>query len=173
MTDSDALYTSGLASANEPAGKKFVGGGQLGYSRTAYKSDKHELVAETGYDLSYENPVVGAGFLNHSLRAFVGYQAKVGGETGIDASTEALFNVNKLDTPTGEAGRLEDARVTSKIALSTTLYDDISLRLGFTALYDNVPSPLAAFGLPFEAGYVPEAEKLDTKTEATLIVSFL
>ena len=65
------------------------------------------------------------------------------------------------------------SRVTSKIALSTTLYDDISLRIGFTALYDNVPSPLSVFALPYEALYVPEAEKLDTKTEATIIVNFL
>jgi len=81
LTDKDALYVSGIASANEPAGKKFEGGGQLGYSRTAYKDKMHELVVESGYDFSYEKPVVGDGFTNHSLRTFFGYTGKLSEKT--------------------------------------------------------------------------------------------
>jgi hypothetical protein len=173
LSEKDALYLSGVASANEPAGKKFVGGSQVGYSRTAYKDKKHELVAETGYDFSYEKPVVGDGFANHSLRIFVGYQGKFSEKTGLDTSVEGLFNVNELDTPTGPAKRFEDARINSKLAFTTVVYEDISFRFGFEMKYDNVPSPFPSFATPFEAGYVPSADELDTKTEATLIINLL
>lgn len=173
LSDNDALYITGVASANEPAGKKFVGGGQAGYSRTAYKDDKNELVAETGYDFSYEKPVVGDGFANHSLRVFLGYQGKLSEKTGLDTSVEGLFNVNELDTPTGRAKRFEDARINGNLAFTTEVYEDIAFRLGFAAKYDNVPSPFPSFDTPFETDYVPPADKLDTKTEATLIINFL
>jgi hypothetical protein len=173
LSDKDALYLTGVAQANEPAGKKFVGGGQAGYSRTAYKDDKNELVAETGYDFSYEKPVVGDGFANHSLRVFLGYQGKLSEKTGLDTSVEGLFNINELDTPTGPAKRFEDARINGNLSFTTELFEDIAFRLGFTAKYDNVPSPFPSFDTPFEAGYVPPADELDTKTEATLIINFL
>jgi len=169
----DALYLSAQGLSNKPAGKRFVGGGQGGYSRTAYQSKKHLLVAEAGYDYSYEDPVVGDGFSNHSLRAFAGYEGKLSEDSGLDASLEGLFNVNELDTPTGPADRFEDSRLTGKLALTTKLFEDISFRFGFEARYDNVPSALPTFSTPFEAGLVPEADKLDTKTEATLIINFL
>ncbi len=173
LSSSDALYLSGQGLTNEPAGKEFLGGGQVGYSRTAFKNDKHNLVVEAGYDYSYENPVAGDGFGNHSLRAFAGYESKLTKDTGLDASVEGLFNVNELDTPTGPADRFEDARVNTQLSLTTKLFSDISFRFGFGAKYDNVPSPLPSFATPFEDGYVPEAQKLDTKTEATLIINFL
>ena len=173
LTEMDALYITAVASANEPAGKKFVGGSQLGYSRTAYKTDKHEVMLESGYDFSYEKPVTGDGFANHSLRVFAGYSGKLSEKTGVDTSLEGLFNVNKLDTPTGPADRFEDARINGKLAFSTELLEDISFRLGFEARYDNVPSPFPAFDTPFQTDYVPPADELDTRTEATLIINFL
>ena len=173
LSDNDALYLSAQGLINEPAGKDFVGGGQVGYSRTAYTSDRHSLVVEAGYDYSYEKPSVGDGFSNHSLRGFAGYEGKLTEDAGFDASIEGLFNVNELDTPTGPADRFEDARVNSKVSLTTKLFEDISFRFGFEARYDNVPSPLPAFSSPFVSGFVPEAQKLDTKTEATLIINFL
>jgi hypothetical protein len=173
LTKMDSLYVSAQGMGNEPAGKTFVGGGQVGYSRLLIKNDRREIVAELGYDLSFENPVAGKGYDNHSLRAFLGYQSKIGKETGLDASIEGLFNLNELETPTGHADLFEDARVNGKLSFTTQLLEDISFRLGFLAQYDNVPSPLAAFATPFEDGFVPPAEELDTKTEATLIISFL
>jgi len=173
LSEKDALYVSGQGLTNKPAGKEFLGGGQAGYSRTAFTSDRHTLVVEAGYDYSYENPVTGDGFSNHSLRGFAGYESKLTKDSGFDASIEGLFNVNELDTPTGPADRFEDARINTQLALTTKLFEDISFRFGFAARYDNVPSPLPAFSSPFAAGYVPEAQKLDTKTEATLIINFL
>lgn len=173
LSKMDALYLSAQGLTNEPAGKTFLGGGQAGYSRTAFTSAKHTLLVEAGYDYSYEDPVTGDGFSNHSLRAFAGYESKLSKDSGFDASIEGLFNVNELDTPTGPADRFEDARVNAQLSLTTKLYEDISFRFGFSARYDNVPSPLPAFSTPYEMGYVPEAQKLDTQTEANIIVNFL
>tara|TARA_R110002096_G_scaffold143328_3_gene299188 strand:+ start:50878 stop:51807 length:930 start_codon:yes stop_codon:yes gene_type:complete len=175
LSDNDALYVSLQALTNKPAGKDFVGGGQFGYSRTAFKSARHNLVVEAGYDYSYEDPSQGDGYSNHSARAFAGYQSKLTEDSGFDASVEGLFNVNELDVPTRDedVGRFKDARINTQLALTTKLFEDISFRFGFLAKYDNVPSPLPAFATPFAPGYTPEAQKLDTKAEATLIVNFL
>lgn len=174
LSEKDAIYASGQALTDKPAGKNFISGGQIGYSRTAFKSDKHSLVVEAGYDLSYEVPFVGDGYLNHSLRAFAGYQSKLSEDTGFDATIEALSNINELDSvPT--ADRFEDTRVNGTISLTTKLFKDISFRFGFGAKYDNSPSLLPQLpGQPaFTDGFSPQAQELDTKTEATLIINFL
>src|SRR5690606_37198342 len=58
LTDSGSLYAAALAAADEPAGKEFFGGGQAGYSRRLFNINSHTLLAEVGYDYSYENPVL-------------------------------------------------------------------------------------------------------------------
>jgi putative salt-induced outer membrane protein len=184
LTEFNSLYVSGTAGFDEPAGKDFYGGGQLGYSRQVYKDDRHELKAEAGYDFTYEDLSAGDGTSIHSARFFAGYkgalqtvtdaEGKTEATTTADASVEALFNVNTLDVPTGdlEAGPFEDTRIIGTAGVSTKLLDNISLAVSFTAKFDNVPAPLAPFALPYADGFVPEADKLDTLTKATLIVNF-
>ncbi len=174
LTEHNSLYATAVISGDKPAGKQFVGGGQAGYSRQLFKNKKHELVAEVGYDFSYENPVVGDGVSIHSGRFFVGYEGALTKDTGLTASLESLHNVNTLDTSTGEVGAFEDTRVNTTLALTTKLLKDISFRFGHTAKFDNAPSarPLIG-GLPYADGYTPMAKKLDTKIEATLIINFL
>ena len=170
----DALYLMAIASADKPAGKKFVGGAQAGYSRTLVKTEVHSLVAEAGYDFSYEAFVANDDALAiHSARVFTGYQGKLSEEASLNASAEALANLNKLDTPTGPAARLEDTRFAGKLDLTTTVHEDIKFRFGFTAKYDHVPAPRPPFALPFAEGFRPAADQLDTITEATLIINFL
>jgi hypothetical protein len=36
-----------------------------------------------------------------------------------------------------------------------------------------VPAPLPALGIPFASGFIPPAERLDTITDASLLVNFL
>lgn len=173
LTEMDALYAAALASGDEPSGKTFVGGAQVGYSRFVIKRKQHELVAEAGYDFSYEDPVVGDGFAIHSARFFAGYLGKYTEETSLEAAVEALFNLNELDSSTGPVDRLEDTRINGKLAVTSTLYKSIHFRFGFEARYDRAPSALPPLAIPFEAGFVPEADTLDTKTEAALLVNFL
>ena len=174
LTEHNSLYITAVASGDKPAGKDFVGGTQFGYSRQVYKDDKHEVKAEVGYDFSYENAVLDAsGVAIHSARLFVGYEGTVTKDTGVQGQVESLHNVNSLDTAAGEVSAFEDTRVNSMVALTTKLFEDISFRFSFTAKYDHAPSRRPPFSIPYAADYVPLADELDTRTEATLIVNFL
>ncbi len=171
LTAHNSLYVAALAAADEPAGKELVAGGQVGYSRQVFKNTQHEVVAEIGYDFSYENLVVGPGISIHSVRAFAGYKGTINDKTAIDASFESLSNLNTLATVPDEAGPFEDTRLTAIAGLSTKLTAAVSFSFSVTAKYDNVPSPRAPFALPYEAGFVPVADKLDTITKASIIVA--
>ena len=173
LTEHNSLYVLGKIASDEPAGKELIGGGQVGYSRQLYKDAVHELVAEVGYDFTYEDFEANDGVAIHSARVFAGYTGKLSEDTGVNASTEVLVNVNSLDQPGGEVDPLEDTRVASKLEIATKLHDKISFSFGFTAKYDNAPAPLPTFGLPFADGFVPLADELDTITKASLIINFL
>ncbi|HKE13726.1 MAG TPA: DUF481 domain-containing protein [Kofleriaceae bacterium] len=173
LTAANALYGAASIGADEPAGKQLVGGGQVGYSRQVFRDGVHLLVAEAGYDYTYEDQVLGDGVSIHSLRVFAGYTAKLSADTGFEVSAEELSNLNHLDGAAGEVGAFEDNRVNGKLALTTKLLLDISFRVAFEARYDHAPAPRPPFALPYADGFTPLAEELDTRTEATLIVSFL
>jgi hypothetical protein len=113
LTPNNSAYGAGLIGANKVAGKRLYGGGQVGYSRQLVKNERHTLVAELGYDFSYESyvPVPGKsldGVSIHSARVFAGELWSLSKDTGINVSAEALFNLNKetgaLDSSTGLAG---------------------------------------------------------------------
>jgi putative salt-induced outer membrane protein YdiY len=172
LTDSNSLYVAALASADRPAGKDLVGGGQVGYSRRLFQNDHHEVVAELGYDFSYEDLAVGDPLSIHSARAFAGYKGIIDDKTAVEGSLEALTNLNTLQTLPEESSAIEDTRVNAGAAVTTKLTDDISLSVSVAARYDRRPAPLPAFGgVPFAAGFTPVADELDTITKATLIVS--
>jgi hypothetical protein len=178
LTARNALYVTALASADTPAGKEFVGGGQAGYSRTLVKTDVHELVVEAGYDYSYESFTATDKDADsiHSARGFAGYEGKLSEDTGLSLSGEILLNVNELDDPVdplGKIDRFEDARFLGKLGISTKMIENIQFKFGFTAKYDNAPAPLSPFGIPYAAGFVPLADKLDTLTEVSLLINFL
>jgi hypothetical protein len=192
FTLNNSGYASAQAAADQIAGKSFFGGGQVGYSRQIFKSPMHLTVAEIGYDLSYEryvpvpmedHPAVTI----HSARLFAGETLTLTATTGITASVEALFNLNRegaaLNVSTGMPGvsAFHDTRVNGKIGLTTTLYKRLSLGFGLTIKYDQNPAPLPIpTGTPPGTTFSPTdfptppfAEKVDTLTEATLIFTFL
>jgi hypothetical protein len=173
LTENNSLYLVAGIAADRPAGKELVGNGQVGYSRQVYQDAVHLLVAEVGYDYTYEDLVAGEANSIHSLRTFGGYAAKLSDDTGVDGSVEALFNVNEYDTPGGDIDRFQDNRVTSKLSITTKMFGDVSFRFAFEARYDNAPSPRPPFAIPYAPGFAPLAEPLDTKTEASLIYNFL
>ena len=178
LTLHNSLYVVGFIGADRPAGKQLVFGGQAGYSRQIIGTDTTKLVAEIGYDFTSEEPVGADSFQVHSARGFLGYSGKLSEDTSLDASVEGLANVNTYAVPllpdTGAAGdvdRFEDYRILGRVALTTKLRSNISFRFGFEARYDNVPNPL---GLPIiPAGVLIPSQELDTKTDASLIISFL
>jgi hypothetical protein len=189
FTANNSGYVSGLAAADKIAGKTFAGGGQIGYSRQLVKTDNQTLVAEIGYDFSYERYVQQPMKMLdpvsiHSARLFVGETAKVTSATGATASVEAFFNLNKegkalnIDEPHNPGvDPFHDTRVIGKLGVSTTLFKSLSVALGFSIRYDQNPAPLPVpsgtpTGVGFAAYFQPFAETLDTASEVTLIYTF-
>jgi hypothetical protein len=188
FTTNNAGYALAQLGADRIAGKRLYGGGQLGYSRQLLKNDQHTVVAELGYDFSYEsyvqtpNKTLDAVAI-HSARVFVGELFSLTKATGINGSVEALFNLNKekallaSDTTgaTNGVGAFKDTRIVGKVGLTTTLFSSLSFGFGFTLKYDQnpAPRPLPAGAMPYAANFQPFADKLDTQTEATLIYTFL
>jgi len=188
LTDNNSLYLAGLLASDKVSGKQLMGGGQVGYSRQLLKNQQHTLVAEAGYDLSFESYVPVAnktidGVTIHSARVFVGELFTLTKETGFSGSVEALFNLNKetaLDASamsgnTKGVGAFKDTRLVGKLGLTTTIRKSLSLALGFTLKYDQNPAPWPLVGgaPKYAANFLPFADKVDTLTEATLIYTFL
>lgn len=172
LTEMNSLFIAALASRDVPAGKDAVFGGQLGYSRSLYKSEKALTLAEIGYDFSYED-LVGAdkGLAIHSARAFVGHKAAMTEGADLDASVELLTNLNELTLPTGrDGGMFKDTRVNVRIALSAKIGANLSAQTSIEAKYDHRPGPLGVKNLA--DGFVPEATSLDTIMKASLIYTF-
>ncbi|HVU51401.1 MAG TPA: DUF481 domain-containing protein [Polyangia bacterium] len=196
FTQNNAGYVSAQAAGDRIAGKTFFGGGQIGYSRQLLKNDMNLVVAEIGYDFSYETylqPPAGKAPLEavavHSARLFAGETLKLSSATGIVASVEALLNLNReskaLNHVDGSTGvdAFKDTRLLGKAALTTTVYKALSLAVGFTVKYDQNPAPLPLGPILMGATLAPDqyastknqpfAETTDYQTEATLIYTFL
>jgi len=188
VTENNAAYALAQIGADRVAGKELFGGGQAGYSRQLIKNAQHTLVAELGYDFSYESYVPSPGktldgVAIHSARLFVGELWTLSKETGISASGEALFNLNKeqalnANDQTGATKGVDafkDTRLIGKVGITTLLHKSLSMALGFTIKYDQNPAPfpLPAGAPAYVAGFLPFADKVDTLTEATLIYTFL
>jgi hypothetical protein len=174
LTAHDALYIAALGAIDQPAGKDFQGGAQFGYSRGLYVDDKHELLAEAGYDLSFLELSVGSSSTIHSLRLFTGYKGKLTSTTSLEASLEALLNANSVAFGGRDASRFEATRLNGLVGATTSLSSKLSLSASFGVRYDNFPAPLAAIGpVPFAVGFEPAADKVDTITKLSLIVTFL
>ena len=174
LTSHNSIYGAAGLMADQPAGKELVGNGQVGYSREVYKDKVHLVLAEGGYDYSYENLVAQtAGLSIHSIRGFVGYTGKLSDDSSVEASAEGLFNLNSYDTVSGHVSAFGDNRFTGKLSITTQLLNKIAFRFSFESHYDSSPAPRPPFAVPYAPGFTPLAESLDTKTEASLIYNFL
>ena len=168
LTKFNSLFVAALASRDKPAGKEKVLGFQVGYSRQIYKTEKAEAVAEIGYDFSQEDLTAGDSLSIHSARAFVGFKAEMTEGTTLDASFEALTNLNEEDLPTGkDGGFAKDTRLNGKVGINSKIGKNLSVQTSIELKYDHRPGPLPIKGLAM--GFVPEASNLDTIMKASLI----
>jgi hypothetical protein len=172
LTPLNSLYIAALAGRDVPAGKEFVAGGQIGYSRSLRKTATSQTLAELGYDFSREDLVTGDPVAIHSLRGFIGHKAALTAGTDLDASIEGLTNLNTLTLPTGkDGGALKDTRVNAKLAISAKIGVNLAFQSSIEMKYDHRPGPLAV--KPLAMGFVPEAADLDTVMKATFIYTFV
>jgi hypothetical protein len=190
LTENNTAFAAGLIAGNRIAGKTLMGGGQVGYSRQLWKDQWNLVVAEIGYDFSYERYVQQPGktidpVSIHSARVLVGETLSLTKETGVTASVEALFNVNKegkaINASDGTTGvdPFKDTRVNGKLALTTVLFKDLSFGFSFACKYDQNPAPrpvppsnVAGAKWPDAYWSLAYTQKWDTITEATLIYTF-
>ncbi len=191
LTEHNTIYASGQAAADKIAGKTFFGGGQIGYSRLLVEDNWNLVVAELGYDFSYERYVQPADSTTpldpvaiHSARVLVGETLSLSKETGITASVEALFNLNKetkaIDVSTGNPGvnAFKDTRVNAKVGLGTNLWKSLSFGFSFALKYDQNPAPRPVpKAAPASFSFAKDdpnyySDKVDTITEATLLYTF-
>lgn len=173
LTKHNSLYIAALASRDVPAGKDAVLGAQGGYSRQLYKTEKAAAVAEVGIDYSHEDLVSGSSVSIISARGFVGFKGEMTAGTTLEASLEALTNLNEetLATRNGEPAELgEDTRVNGKAAISSKIGENLAVQSSFELKYDRRPGPLSLKMLA--PGFVPEAATVDTIMKASLIYTF-
>jgi hypothetical protein len=174
--DLNAIYAFVFAGGDIPAGKQFVGGAQVGYSRALWKTPTSELVGEIGFDYTYQRYVVGdPNAINiASLRAFLGYLGTPNKDLQYNASVEYLGNLNSENTPTGEVGSFGDNRLLAKLGVTWKIFGDGSLGFRFRALYDSAPAPKPPpAGFSWAPGYQPLAKEWDTFTELVLVYKLL
>lgn len=168
LTEFNSVFIAALASRDLPAGKEAVIGGQAGYSRRLYKSEKHEAVGEIGYDYAREDLVAGDPVSIHSARAFVGYKGELATGTTLDASAEGLTNLNEEKLPTMRKTTFgRDTRLNTKVAVSAKIGKNLAVQTSIEVKFDNRPAPMAVKELA--PNFVPEASKLDTIMKASLI----
>jgi hypothetical protein len=170
-----SLYVAASAAGDEPAGKRFLGGGQFGYSRELVKSEHHSLVVEAGYDLAYQDYVAAPESATvHSARLFTTYQWSPSPGAVVSCGAELLTNVAGENTPTGHVLPFRDDRLTGRAELSLKLNDRGRLAMRMNARYDSKPAPKPPpAGTSWAPGYLPLADRLDTRTELLFVYSFL
>ncbi|HEX9104164.1 MAG TPA: DUF481 domain-containing protein, partial [Polyangia bacterium] len=175
LTPNNSLYATGFVGGNEPAGIRLAGGAQVGYSRQIVKTDMHLVVAEIGYDYTYQNNVTGPDLNIHSARVFAGYTLTLNANVGVLLGLEVLCNLNSLPgyTPGTTVDPFGNTRVNGAAALNAKLWKNIAFQVSFLARYTTDPALLPAFKIPFAAGFFPRAESLDTVTSLSLVVTLL
>jgi hypothetical protein len=176
LTPNNSLFAAGTVGGNQPAGIQVAGGGQLGYARQIIHSDMHTLVAEIGYDYTYQHNVTGPDLSIHSGRLFTGYTLTLTKDLGFTAGIEVLCNLNSLPgyVASTTVTPFSDTRVNGNAALTARVYKNIAFQVSFLAKYTTDPAPLPPFAsAPFAAGFVPLAEPLDTVTSLSLVVTLL
>jgi large conductance mechanosensitive channel len=183
FTTNNAAYASAQVLTDTPAGKQLVAGGQVGYSRQLYKTDRNRAVAELGYDYSYERAAApdALGVNVNSGRLFLSEDMKLSDSSGWFVSAELLTNLNSEREPVmgfeavhGKVEAFDDTRLNARTGITTTLWGNLSFAFSFGLRYDHAPAPRKApSGFSFAPGFIPLADTIDTTTEATLVVTFL
>lgn len=167
----NSLYGSGGAGGDRPAGRRLVAGGQIGYARALALTPAHELTVELGYDVAHEDFVAAASAVRtHSARAFLGWQVKPAPALSLRLSADLLTNLAPESLPARRVSALEHQRLLGRAELDVKVNAKGSVGLRARARYDSVPAPRPGFpGQPYEAGFVPLADKLDTTLELVFV----
>jgi hypothetical protein len=169
-----SAYLLAAAAGDEPAGKRLVLGAQIGYGIDAVRTARSVVRLELGYDFAREDHVTPAEQLDiHSARLFAGFGGQVLDPVTIEASLEALTNLNEEREGTRRLRPFADTRVLAKLGARVKINGTLSTGLQLRAAYDDAPAPRPPPpGTSWAAGFAPLAEKLDTTTEVFVMAKF-
>lgn len=185
FTLNNSAYLFGKVGGNEPGGKLVFGGAQIGYRRQIVQSKHHDFSGDLGVDYQYEHYVANAPDLHiGSLALNLRYALKITDSTSLSAEANLLMNLNPETVPdyifnpgsmlalpsSSNVNPFEDTRLRASAALDTKLWKNLGFNFSFTAIYDNVPSPLPSAG---NVTIFLPAQRLDTITAAKLTMTFL
>lgn len=178
FAEANSLFASARLNSDVPAGRALVAGGQLGYSRRLFKTDQTETLVEAGYDFQHQQYVaIDPATTIHSARVAALHSTQVGEGTLFALEAESLVNLNRETAPNPAGGNLvpplEDLRFNAGARLTSALTERLSFGFSVRLRYDNVPAPRPPLGIPYAPGFVPFADKLDTVSEASLILTLL
>lgn len=162
-----SAYLLAAAGADEPAGKRLVLAGQIGYGMDLLHDPAHTMRLEVGYDLSREDHVTSAPRLEiHSARLFAGWSGALSAPVAVETSVELLTNLNPEQGAPRVVKPFQDTRLNARLALKVKLNGTLSTGLQLGAAYDRAPAPRPPPpGSSWAPGHQPLAERLDTTAE--------
>lgn len=169
-----SLYLLAGAASDEPAGKQLVLGAQVGYGVDVVRTKGHAVRLELGYDFSREDPIAPPSRIDiHSARLFAGYAGELLEPVTLEASIEALTNLNEEQGAAGPLRPFEDTRVLAKLQVRVKINGTLSTGLQIKAAYDAAPAARPPPpGASWAAGFTPLAERLDTTSELFVMAKF-
>ena len=173
-----SIYVLGNIASDYAAGKRLFGGGQVGVSTALFKSGGHTLVGELGYDFTYLEPYLTPSYSIHSLRTALAYSWEISKATKFSAGVEYLVNFNKEsgapnDDPAepNDVPAFQDHRLNFVVALTTQVYQRLSLTLSWTGHYDAKPQ-LAATPPNVVQDRPAFLRKFDSITQVQFVYTF-
>lgn len=175
LTGHDAVFAAGVATGNIPAGIRVAAGAQLGYSRQLVKNALHDLAVEGGYDFTYQRNLIPPELSIHSLRLFLGYNLTVSKTFGFQAGVEGLFNLTNLpgyyESPMVRP--FGNTRVNANAAVTAKVWKNLSFQASWLMKYTTDPAPVVLTGVANGPGFEPRAQRLDTITNLSLVLTLL
>lgn len=149
LTDPVSIFGYGHIGQDEPAGFENRFGGGAGLAHEIIRTDPNYLRYEMGLDYTREDRTNGTLDDIYSARTFLQYKRKISSWATFVQDAEGLFNL--------EEGK--DIRVNTLSSLATKLTEGVAFQFGFGMRFDHQP--------------VPGFKKVDTTTQAGLVVNFL
>ena len=134
-------------------------GGGLGY--LFFTTDTHTLKGELGLGYVQEKYVSGADADFAELRAFLGYDRKLGATSKLFAELEVLENLDETS----------DVRANGLIGVSASLSTRMALAVSYGLKYDAEPAT-ALLSDPGFPDILFEFDDLDTILKASLVINF-
>jgi len=149
ITDPISIFGFGHLGQDKPAGFDARYGGALGFAHEIWKMDPNFFKYEAGFDYTREHRVAAVDDDVYSGRIFLDYKRKISKWATFGQNVELLLNIR--------VGK--DVRLNSLTSITMKLTNKLAFQTGLGIRFDNQP--------------VPGFKRMDTSTQAGLVLTFL